>query len=116
MHASSEIADLDSAPDPGCSSSDKTEKQKMLAGEPYWAAGSQLQLERLNARQLTRALNSSTETENERRQEISKDLLGAAGEGIWIEPPFYCDYGYNIFMGKGAYLNQLCDPGLEPWI
>jgi hypothetical protein len=38
MHASSEIADPGSAPDPGSSSSEKTEKQKMLAGEPYWAA------------------------------------------------------------------------------
>jgi hypothetical protein len=68
MHASSEIADLNSAPDPDCSSSQKTEKQKMLAGKPYWAADSQLQLERLNARHLTRALNSSIERENEQRQ------------------------------------------------
>jgi maltose O-acetyltransferase len=85
-----------------------TEKEKMLAGEPYWAADAELQRERINARRLTRLLNDTTEAEFEQRINLLKELLGQAGEGIWIEPPFYCDYGHNIFMEKGSYLNFNC--------
>lgn len=86
----------------------KTEKEKMLAGEPYWAADAELQQERANARRLTRLLNHTTEAETNQRISILTELLGQAAEGIWIEPPFYCDYGYNILIGKGSYLNFNC--------
>src|SRR5207302_10171243 len=35
-------------------------------------------------------------------------LFGAVGEGVWIEPPFQCDYGGNITLGDRVYFNFNC--------
>jgi len=85
-----------------------TEKEKMLAGELYNAADPQLVLERQQARHFTRAYNNSFPEELEQRRQILKQLLGACGENVVIEPPFYCDYGSNILMGDGVYSNFNC--------
>ncbi|HAA26860.1 MAG TPA: maltose acetyltransferase [Cyanobacteria bacterium UBA8553] len=87
---------------------DKTEKQKMLAGELYRSTDSELVAQRQSARRLTRLYNSTTEQEQERRSQILFELFGAAGLTIEIEPPFYCDYGSNIFAGDGFYMNFGC--------
>jgi maltose O-acetyltransferase len=108
MDQPSKQAGDESAPVPTDQRAGKTEKEKMLAGEPYWAADAELQQERTKARRLTRWLNNTTEAETDKRKNILAELLGQAGEGIWIEPPFYCDYGYNIFLGKDTYLNFNC--------
>ncbi len=85
-----------------------TEKEKMLAGELYNAADPQLVLERQRARRLTHAYNISLGEAQEQRRQILTDLLGACGENIAIEPPFYCDYGTNILLGDGVYFNFNC--------
>ena len=87
---------------------DKTEKQKMLAGELYRGSDRELVAERQNARRLTRLYNSTTEQETHRRVEILRELFGTVGSSIEIEPPFYCDYGYNIHAGDGFYMNFGC--------
>jgi maltose O-acetyltransferase len=84
---------------------DKTEKQKMLAGELYRAADAELVAARQRARRLTRLYNSTTEQEIERRSQILRQWFGAVGSSIEIEPPFYCDYGSNIYAGDGFYMN-----------
>ena len=86
----------------------KTEKEKMLAGELYNAADPQLAAERRRARELCYALNHSQEAETELRAKLLKDLLGSLGEGVWIEPPFYCDYGANITLGSKVFFNFNC--------
>lgn len=85
-----------------------TEKEKMLAGELYHAGDPQLAAERRRARDLLRDLNDTRDAETERRAEIIRELLGAAGEGTWIEPPFFCDYGSNITLGDRVYFNFNC--------
>jgi maltose O-acetyltransferase len=87
---------------------DKTEKQKMLAGELYRGSDRELVAERQNARRLTRLYNSTTEQETQRRVQILRELFGTVGSSIDIEPPFYCDYGYNIHAGDGFYMNFGC--------
>ena len=84
------------------------EKQKMLAGELYNALDPLLIRERVNARRLTRQYNLSTETELNKRNIILKELLGKLSLGVYIEPDFRCDYGYNIFLGEGVFLNFGC--------
>lgn len=44
------------------------------------------------------------------QQEVLKQLLGSIDDNDppFIEPPFYCDYGYNIHMGAGSYMNFGC--------
>src|SRR5437763_13842638 len=86
----------------------RSEKEKRLAGELYDALDPQLVAERRRARDLLHALNASRDAEQELRLRVLTQLLGAAGEGLWIEPPFYCDYGGNITLGRKVYFNFNC--------
>jgi maltose O-acetyltransferase len=86
----------------------KTEKQKMLAGELYNALDKEISDERMNTRLLLKRLNETAENEPERRGEILKQLLPNASEGLWIQPPFYCDYGYNMKIGEKVFFNFNC--------
>ncbi len=86
----------------------RTEKEKMLAGELYDALDEELSSERLMARRLIKELNDSREDATEERKRILKELLPHAGNGLWIQPPFYCDYGSNIFLGDKVFFNFNC--------
>lgn len=85
-----------------------TEKEKMLRGELYDASDPELVRERLRARKLLKEFNESAPDDLERRRALPAQLLGSMGEGVYIEPPFYCDYGSNILMGERVYLNFNC--------
>src|SRR5512145_3070304 len=85
-----------------------TEKEKMLAGELYNALDPQLVNERRQARELTRAFNATAADEGSKRKHLLIELLGSVGSSIGIEPPFYCDYGYNIHLGDQVYFNFNC--------
>jgi maltose O-acetyltransferase len=86
----------------------KTEKEKMLAGELYDPLDKQLSDERLKARLLLKELNDSPESEVEKRARVLKELLPHAGNELWLQPPFYCDYGSNIKTGERVFLNFNC--------
>ena len=60
------------------------------------------------AKSITRQINATLETQREERKRLAKELFGEAGEGAYIEPPFYCDYGYNTRVGKNFYCNYDC--------
>ncbi len=80
----------------------------MLAGELYDAMDKQLTEERIIARLLIKALNDSREDQPEERAAVVKSLLPNAGPDLWLQPPFYCDYGYNIKMGEKVFFNFNC--------
>ena len=61
-----------------------------------------------NAKRITRQLNATLETQREERSALAKELFAFAGEGTYIEPPFYCDYGINTQVGKNFYCNYDC--------
>jgi maltose O-acetyltransferase len=84
------------------------EKKKMLIGELYDAADPVLANERIQARLLLKQLNDSRSDQPELRQQLLKELIPSQGEGLWIEPPFYCDYGTNISVGDKVYFNFNC--------
>lgn len=86
----------------------KTEKEKMLAGELYDPLDQELSDDRLRTRLLIKDLNDSREDEVEERTRILKELIPNAGEGLWLQPPFYCDYGYNIVLGEKVFFNFNC--------
>jgi maltose O-acetyltransferase len=86
----------------------KTEKQKMLAGEVYNSRDPEL-LERYHfARKLLLEFNQMASTEGEKKMGILKSLFGEVGDGVWIEAPFYCDYGENIRIGRNSFFNFNC--------
>jgi maltose O-acetyltransferase len=85
----------------------KTEKEKMLAGEYYYASDEQLTLDREKARMLTYTFNHLKPNEMVEGKKIIKELIHAKGE-FNFEPPFYCDYGYNIEVGNNFFANFGC--------
>ncbi len=85
----------------------KTEREKMLAGELYDPMDAELVQARRKARLLCKKLNDSNDDEEELRLEVLKELFGDI-DGLWMQPPFYCDYGNNIKVGKKVFFNFNC--------
>lgn len=85
-----------------------SEKEKMLAGELYNPLDPQLVSERRRARLLTKALNDTRDDQPEERDRLIHELIPAQGSEVWIELPFYCDYGSNIKLGDKVYFNLNC--------
>ncbi|WP_079529277.1 sugar O-acetyltransferase [Halobacillus hunanensis] len=85
-----------------------TEKEKMLKGELYQPWDDELVLDRTRARQIVYSFNQSKPTENHHREQMLERLLGRAGEEVFIEPSFHCDYGYNINVGDQFFANFNC--------
>ncbi len=84
-----------------------TEKQKMLIGDLYNASDEELVNERRKCRLLLRQLNQGGDAEQNIRQ-VLKELIPGQGPGLWIEPPFFCDYGTNICLGDKVFFNFNC--------
>jgi maltose O-acetyltransferase len=82
--------------------------EQMLRGELYDAGDPQLVRARRRARELTRALNASRDQEQAERARLIAELFGSVGERVWIEPPFFCDYGTNIHLGRAVFFNFNC--------
>ncbi len=80
----------------------------MLAGEMYDPGDPELVAARVRSRDLCTALNATREGEQDRRRDILEELLGAGGDTVWMQPPFYCDYGSNIELGERVFFNFNC--------
>jgi maltose O-acetyltransferase len=85
-----------------------TERAKMLAGEPYDPLDPELVMARDRARDLCQALNATCQSEEQERRRILRELLGAGGDTVWMQPPFFCDYGANIELGERVFFNFNC--------
>lgn len=85
--------------------SDLTEKQKMLQGLEYFPSDKLLQQDRANAKRLCQQFNLFDIDDRKGSRKIVKALFGSS-VGAWIEPNFYCDYGYNISTGRNFYANH----------
>jgi maltose O-acetyltransferase len=82
-----------------------SEKEKMLSGKLYKAFDEVLFKERQYAKELIFHFNSCPPQEIDQRKEILEKLLGRTKNKFFIEPPFHCDYGYNIELGENFYTN-----------
>lgn len=85
-----------------------SEKHKMLSGDWYNPLDKQLSAERLAARQLQHQFNHSAPDDEAGRRALLKQWLPNSGKHFYIEPPFYCDYGYNIKTGAKVFFNFNC--------
>ena len=83
-----------------------TEKEKMLNGELYCANCEELIKERKNAKEICYKYNKLKPSEENKRIETLKKILGKTKESFLIEQPFICDYGYNIEIGENFYSNH----------
>lgn len=84
------------------------EKEKMLAGYMYNPSDSDLVKERHRVRLLFHKFNSLSEIHLKERQKILYQIFENAGDNLFVEPPFHCDYGSNIKAGKNLFMNFNC--------
>jgi len=82
-----------------------TEKEKMLSGEYYFPSNKVLQQDRAKAKAVCQQFNLAPESAKKSALRALQGLF-AASPNSWIEPTFYCDYGYNIHMGRNFYANH----------
>jgi maltose O-acetyltransferase len=80
----------------------------MLAGEPYDSRDPELLALAHRARALLASFATIPSTDTAARHRTLVDLLGDVGEGVWIEPPFFCDYGQHIAIGPESFVNVNC--------
>lgn len=85
-----------------------SEKAKMLAGELYDPLDPELVEARIHARDLCQDLNAIREGDQEGRRQLLLKLFGRGGESVWMQPPFFCDYGSNILLGERVFFNFNC--------
>jgi maltose O-acetyltransferase len=86
----------------------RSEKDKMLAGELYDPLDPDLVRARDRARDLCQDLNATREAQQDERRRILRELFGSGGETVWMQPPFFCDYGTNILLGERVFFNFNC--------
>jgi maltose O-acetyltransferase len=84
---------------------ERSMKQRMLAGEPYHANDPEIIADQCAAAAWMQRFNASLPPQ---RDALLRERLGAVGARSSIRPPFHCDYGFNIFMGDGVFLNFNC--------
>ncbi|SHJ62114.1 maltose O-acetyltransferase [Clostridium cavendishii DSM 21758] len=84
-----------------------TEKEKMLLGMIYNPMDEELFNDRIRAKKLCKKFNSLEPDEFEERGRVLKELFRTENT-CHIEPNFFCDYGYNIEIGKDFYANHNC--------
>ncbi|MCO7137096.1 sugar O-acetyltransferase [[Clostridium] leptum] len=86
-----------------------TEREKMLQGELYYSPDPELDGLRIQTRDLVERYNATHAAEKELRLSLLKELFQEVGDdNIGIEPPFHCDYGHNIKVGKHFFANFGC--------
>lgn len=83
-----------------------TNRERMNRELPYIPDAEAFE-EQKRARRLNQALNQVDWSDFEAIKKIVKELLGKS-EDAFINPPFYCDYGTNIEVGKNFFANYNC--------
>lgn len=85
-----------------------TEREKMLAGQLYDCGDPELMARWHRAKDLVRDYNRTDSADLAEKDRILAELLGGRGESLWITPPFYVDYGNNIYFGDHCEVNMNC--------
>lgn len=82
-----------------------TEWEKLCSGRLYNDFDEDLNRRRGLAKRCFRAYNRTQDEDVPERQRLMRQLFGAVGEDVWIEPDFRCEYGCNIRLGSHIYIN-----------
>jgi maltose O-acetyltransferase len=86
----------------------RSEKEKMLAGDLYDASDPEIQADLAATMIWLARYNAALALPSEQRRQLLLERLAAVGERSVIRPPFHCDYGFNISLGAGVFLNFNC--------
>lgn len=85
-----------------------SEREKMLAGELYDPFDAELVADRKQARDLCQTLNATREADEDVRRQLLRQIFATGGDSVWMQPPFFCDYGANIELGERVFFNFNC--------
>ena len=85
-----------------------TEREKMVRGLLYWPGDGELAEARDRCKTLCQQFNQLVYRDMDAACAALNEALPHAGQGFWMEPPFWCDYGWNITAGKNLYMNHGC--------
>lgn len=83
------------------------ELRRMQNGEPYDAHTPEMREWRDEVKKLLNRLNN-TEYHADSMADITREILPNAAPDIYVEPPFYCDYGNLIKTGEKVFINFGC--------
>ncbi|GAB3969687.1 sugar O-acetyltransferase [Plantactinospora veratri] len=83
----------------------RSPRERMLAGDRYRADDPELTALTRRAALLVQRYNSTPADRPEQHEALLRELLGAVGDRVVVRPPFYCDYGSQIRIGDGSFLN-----------
>jgi maltose O-acetyltransferase len=86
----------------------RSEKQKMLAGEPYRAHTPEIQSDQMATNDWLVRYNASLGLPSDERHALLAERFGEVGKGAIVRPPFHCDYGFNIRLGSDVFINFNC--------
>lgn len=80
-------------------------KERMLAGELYRADDPEIEADHARAMALQERFNATRHSERDVRDALLRELLGHVGEGVYVRPRLEVDYGANVSLGDGTFLN-----------
>jgi maltose O-acetyltransferase len=83
----------------------RSQRERMLAGDPYIADDPELAADRRHAARLTQLFNASDPADPQAQVAVLRELVGLLGEGAEVRPPLWCDYGYQISIGARTFIN-----------
>jgi len=83
-------------------------KDRMLRGELYRPDDPELLAGQARAAGLLDRYNATRHDEHDEREALLRELLGRVGDGVVVKPSFRCDYGANIAIGDGTFVNFDC--------
>ena len=86
----------------------RTEKEKMLAGRLYDASAPEIQADLAATHRWLTRYNATLDMAPSERHKLLVERFAAVGDGAVIRSPFHCDYGFNIRLGAGVFLNFNC--------
>lgn len=82
-----------------------TELEKLDVGLPYSGKDPAVRKRKIRAASLCHRLNVISPEEGTLREQVARELLGAAGATLFIGPNFHCDCGFNILVGENFFVN-----------
>lgn len=85
-----------------------SQKARMLAGELYLADCPELAADQCRASAWMKRYNQALDAGADQRWQLLRELFGSVGANVDVRPPFHCDYGYNIHLADGVFLNFNC--------
>ena len=85
-----------------------TEKEKQMRCEEFWNRDPEISGAKIRARLLCQKLNAVPADDDPQITALARELFADCDGALCLKPPFYCDFGYNIHIGKSVLINYQC--------